>query len=84
MVISQLPNKEEETATKMFITVLLIISLSLLTQSAPAADPAPCVQIIDIPIMACRPVLIGNDPTTGHFEEECVTEITQEWLPCDF
>ena len=64
----------------MFITVLLILSISLLTQSAPAADPAPCV-LINRPIMACRPVF---DPTTGHFEEECVTEITQEWLPCDF
>ena len=64
----------------MFITVLLILSISLLTQSAPAADPAPCV-LINRPIMACRPVF---DPTTGNIEEECVTEIVQEAISCDF
>ena len=53
----------------------------MLTQSAPAADPAPCVQMIEKPILDCEPMF---DPTTGHYHEICVTNIGQEWVPCDF
>ena len=52
----------------------------MLTQSAPAADPEPCVQFIDIPYDDCGPVF---DPTTGHFEEKCVEKINKGVFPCD-
>ena len=60
--------------------VFLILSISMLTQSAPAADPEPCVQFIDIPYDDCGPVF---DPTTGHFEEKCVEKINKGVFPCD-
>ena len=64
---------------KMFVTVFLILSISMLTQSAPAADPAPCAQEINIPVLECEPVF---DPTTRQYEEKCVTRFRVERFPC--
>ena len=64
---------------KMFVTVFLILSISMLTQSAPAADPAPCAQEIEIPVLDCAPVFIS---TTGQYEEECITRFRVESFPC--
>ena len=64
---------------KMFVTVFLILSISMLTQSAPAADPAPCQRQIKIPVLLCEDVF---DPMTGQYEEKCFTGFRVQGIPC--
>ena len=57
---------------KMFVTVFLILSISLLTQSAPAADPAPapCVEYFE---EVCEPVLAPPLPGCDDCDSRVVT-----------
>ena len=76
----QLTNKhEDKTATKMFkmfsVTLFLVLSISMLTQSAPAADPEP---------QECQPI---KEPYThcalkcSECEPDCIT-LFREVYPC--
>ena len=68
--------QEDKTATKMFsVTLFLVLSISMLTQSAPAADPEP---------QECQPI---KEPYThcalkcSECEPDCIT-LFREVYPC--
>ena len=66
VVTSQLPTTHKETRRvkkkiKMFVAIFLVLSISMLTQSAPAAEPepAPC-SIVPEPICETRSSIDEN------------------------